>query len=347
MYRLVAITMLAAVLVGCNNSESGPSDGAESGVILLRYLPGSESTEQREAGFLETLTSDFPEVNIISSSEYSGDTPEKAMDKAQQVLLRFGSRAKGIFGVCEPNATGILRALEEAGMAGSTYFVGFDPTQRMVRALEEGNMHGIVLQDPVNMGYLAVKTMAAHLDGQPVEKRVSTGEYLATAENMHTDQMQRLLKPAQFSGDDFEPAETKYTIAVIPKGTTHEFWRSVHYGARKAAEELGNVRTIWKGPLSEGDREGQINVVQDFITRGVDGICLAPLDARALVPVVEEAKEAGIPTVIYDSDLDDKGELKISYVATDNFAGGALAARRMAELLSPSTPAAAQATDEQ
>jgi ribose transport system substrate-binding protein len=155
--------------------------------------------------------------------------------------------------------------------------------------------------------------------------------------------MQRLLKPAQFSGDDFEPDETKYTIAVIPKGTTHEFWRSVHHGAHTAAEELGNVKIIWKGPLSEGDREGQINVVQDFITRKVDGICLAPLDARALVPVVDEAKAAGIPTVIYDSDLDDGGKLKISYVATDNFAGGALAARRIGTLLSKSTPAASDA----
>jgi ABC-type sugar transport system substrate-binding protein len=342
--RFVLIAFLTSILAGCNNSgSSGSGDAAPSGVVLLRYLPGSESTEQREAGFLETLATEFPDINVISSSEYSGATPESAMDKAQQILLKYGDRTNGIFGVCEPNATGTLRALQEAGMSGTTFFVGFDPTERMVLALAEGDMHGIVLQDPVNMGYLAVKTMAAHLDGETVEKRISTGEHLATAENMNGEEMQRLLKPAQFSGDDFEPDETKYTIAVIPKGTTHEFWRSVHHGAHTAAEELGNVKIIWKGPLSEGDREGQINVVQDFITRKVDGICLAPLDARALVPVVDEAKAAGIPTVIYDSDLDDGGKLKISYVATDNFAGGALAARRIGTLLSKSTPAASDA----
>ena len=75
------------------------------------------------------------------------------------------------------------------------------------------------------------------------------------------------------------PGGTKrYRIAVIPKGTTHVFWKSVHAGALKAAKrELGNVEIQWKGALLENDREGQINVVQDFVAQGVDGIVLAPL----------------------------------------------------------------------
>src|SRR5689334_20581204 len=51
------------------------------------------------------------------------------------------------------------------------------------------------------------------------------------------------------------------TIAVIPKGTTHEFWKSVHAGAVKASRELG-VNVIWKGPLKEDDLKAQIDVVQ-------------------------------------------------------------------------------------
>src|ERR1700689_5123538 len=69
----------------------------------------------------------------------------------------------------------------------------------------------------------------------------------------------------------------KYTIAVIPKGTTHEYWKSIHAGALKAGQELG-CEIIWKGPLKENDREDQIKVVEDFVTRGVSGIVLAPLD---------------------------------------------------------------------
>src|SRR5689334_564117 len=65
----------------------------------------------------------------------------------------------------------------------------------------------------------------------------------------------------------------KMTIAVIPKGTTHEFWKSIHAGAVKASREL-NVDIVWKGPLKEDDREDQIKVVEDFVTRGVNGIVL-------------------------------------------------------------------------
>src|SRR5881396_187486 len=97
-------------------------------------------------------------------------------------------------------------------------------------------------------------------------------------------------------------SQAKKTIAVIPKGTTHEFWKSIHGGANKAAKDY-KVEIIWKGPLKEDDREDQIKVVEDFVTRGVSGIVLAPLDDTALRKPVEDAVKAGIPVVIIDSDL--------------------------------------------
>ena len=127
----------------------------------------------------------------------------------------------------------------------------------------------------------------------------------------------------------------KLTIAVIPKGTTHEFWKSIHAGANKAAGEIsaqGNeIEVIWKGPLREDDREQQIQVVEGFTTQGVNGIVLAPLDNRALARPVEEAKRAGVPTVIIDSGLE--SDALVSFVATDNRKGGMLAADRLGQLL--------------
>jgi len=125
-------------------------------------------------------------------------------------------------------------------------------------------------------------------------------------------------------------ASERLTIAVIPKGTTHEFWKSIHAGAARAARELG-VEIIWKGPQKEDDRAQQITVVEDFVTRGVDGIVLAPLDDRALMRPVRDAVREGIPVVIIDSAL--QGEDHASYVATDNYQGGVLAARRLGTLL--------------
>jgi len=123
-------------------------------------------------------------------------------------------------------------------------------------------------------------------------------------------------------------------IAVIPKGTTHDFWKSVHAGAVKAQRELGNVNVVFRGPEREDDREQQIALVQNFVSREVDAIVLAPLDDRSLAAPVRQATQAGIPVVIIDSDLAaDAGKDFVSFVATDNYQGGVLAAERMAEVL--------------
>ncbi|HRF59940.1 MAG TPA: substrate-binding domain-containing protein [Fimbriimonadaceae bacterium] len=130
-----------------------------------------------------------------------------------------------------------------------------------------------------------------------------------------------------------EPApsgKSEYKIAVIPKGSTHEFWKAVKAGAESAGKELG-VEVIWKGPMKEDDRESQIKVVEDFTTQQVSGIVLAPLDDTALRPPVENAVRSNIPVVIIDSDL--KGGDTVSFVATDNFKGGQMAGEELARLL--------------
>jgi ribose transport system substrate-binding protein len=136
-------------------------------------------------------------------------------------------------------------------------------------------------------------------------------------------------------GGSIPGSKKKLTVAVIPKGTTHEFWKSIHAGSLKAARELSaqgtEIEVIWKGPLREDDREQQIQVVEGFSSQGVDGIVLAPLDNRALVRPVEEATRAGVPTVIIDSALE--SDNIVSFVATDNRKGGMLAADKMGELL--------------
>lgn len=119
-------------------------------------------------------------------------------------------------------------------------------------------------------------------------------------------------------------------IAVIPKGTAHPFWKSVNAGAQKAAQEC-KVNAIWKGPDNESDRSQQIDMVNNFISRGVAAIVLAPLDDVALVRPVEEAIRRKIPVVIIDSDL--KSDKYASFVATDNKEGGRMAARRLGEVL--------------
>src|SRR5206468_1184023 len=96
------------------------------------------------------------------------------------------------------------------------------------------------------------------------------------------------------------------------------------------AHELG-VSVIWRGPLREDDRDAQVSEVEGFVSRGVSGIVLAPLDESALVAPVAEAKRKNIPVVIFDSGL--KGHDYVSFVATDNLKGGQIAGARLAEVM--------------
>lgn len=122
----------------------------------------------------------------------------------------------------------------------------------------------------------------------------------------------------------------KSTIAVVPKGQAHLFFQTVHAGANAAGEEFG-LEILWNGPAVETEFARQISIVEDFISRRVDGIALAPSHGKSLVPIVEKAVRENIPVVIFDSGIET--EQYVSYVSTDNYKGGVLAARRMGEIL--------------
>lgn len=222
-----------------------------------------------------------------------------------------------------------------SGHAGVA-LIGFDASEPLIVALGQGKIQGLVVQDPVRMGELGVTMMVRHLEKQPVEARIGTGETLVTPQNYKEPEIARLIHPIRAenaSGASLSGAKRKkWKVIVIPKGTTHEYWEAVHAGTLKAARELGNVEVVWLGPQKEDDRVQQIQLVQSAVATGVDGIVLAPLDAEALAAPVEAAIAKGVPVVIFDSALKAKGP--VSYIATDNYHGGVLAARRLGETLS-------------
>jgi ribose transport system substrate-binding protein len=182
----LAARQMAAALEGKGN------------VVVLRYNAGSESTEQREDGFLEVLAKEYPDIKVLSSDQYAGTTQEDSLTKATEVLNKYKTEVNGIFAVCEPNAAGVLGALKETELEGKVKFIAFDPSEDLIRAMEAGTCHGIVLQDPVTMGYESVKAMVNKIRGTDVEKRIGTGEFVATPENMKSEQMSKLLSPERF-----------------------------------------------------------------------------------------------------------------------------------------------------
>jgi len=134
-------------------------------------------------------------------------------------------------------------------------------------------------------------------------------------------------------GPSPKPADGKLQVAVIPKGSTHIFWKSVEAGARRAGDEVG-ADVLWKSSLKENDRATQIAIVEQFVSDGVDGIVLAPLDDVALLRPVRAAKRKKIPVLIFDSAIKGTyGEEFIGYVGTNNKAGGRMAGEEMVRML--------------
>jgi ribose transport system substrate-binding protein len=190
--------------VATDNYKGGVLAGQQMGkllegkgnVILLRYAVGSASTEEREAGFLDTLKKEFPQIKIISADQYAGPTRETGYQASQNLLNRFGRDVNGVFAPCEPPTIAMTKALRDIGKAGGKVkMIGFDAGSQSVADLKRGDVQGLVVQNPVFMGYKGVMTMVEHLQGKPVQKRIDTGVVLVTPENAEQADVKELLYP--------------------------------------------------------------------------------------------------------------------------------------------------------
>jgi ribose transport system substrate-binding protein len=164
-------------------------------VLVLRYAEGSASTTEREEGFLSEIKQKFPDIQLVSTDQYAGATRDTAKRASENLLNRFGDDVQGIFTPNESSTAGMLLALEDIGKAGKVSFVGFDSSQAFIDALNKNELHGIVVQNPFNMGYLGVRTMVDSLLGKTVEKKIDTGVMLVTKDNMETPEVKALLHP--------------------------------------------------------------------------------------------------------------------------------------------------------
>lgn len=119
-------------------------------------------------------------------------------------------------------------------------------------------------------------------------------------------------------------------IPVISKGFQHQFWQAVKLGSDKAAAEF-NVKITFEGPENETQVDKQIEMLQAALDKKPAAICFAALDSKAAIPLLQKAKDAGIPVVGFDSGVD--SDIPVTTAATDNVAAAAEAAKKMAELI--------------
>ena len=133
-------------------------------------------------------------------------------------------------------------------------------------------------------------------------------------------------------GDNQKKQETQggLTVGVSLLTRTHPFYQDLEAGLQEAAGEAGFELLITAGEFDVAKQKDQIN---DFIVRGVNAIIVSPCDSKSIGTAVKAANDAGIPVFTSDIACLAEGVKIISHVASDNVAGGRLAARAMAQAL--------------
>jgi ribose transport system substrate-binding protein len=194
-----------ASLVATSNLDAGKLAGQHMGtllggkgnVVVMRLHEGAASTTAREQGFLDALAS-FPNIKVISSNQYAGALAEGAYRTGENLLASMKAAAGNVQGIFCPNESttfGMLRALQNSGLAGKITFVGFDSSDKLVQALKDGQINALLLQDPFAMGYVGVKTLVRHMRGETVAKFIDTGATVVTRENMTQPEIKDRLQP--------------------------------------------------------------------------------------------------------------------------------------------------------
>jgi ribose transport system substrate-binding protein len=169
-------------------------------LVLFRYAVGSESTEQREKGFEDTVNKECPEVVWVSTDKYAGSTRDSAMREAGPLVHQFADKMDGIFAPNESSASGMLDVLRSHELNKKVLLMAFDASKPVLQAIQEGDMVGSILQDPYRMGYISTWCCVRYLRGEDVnanrrEMELSTGEFLITRENVNDESTLGLFDP--------------------------------------------------------------------------------------------------------------------------------------------------------
>lgn len=193
--------------VATDNRKGGEIAGQQLGkllngkgrVVVLRFNEGSASTTNREEGFLDAVRQ-FEGIQVVSDEQYAGATKAQAQQASENLLIRFQDEngnlsLDGIFCPNESTTYGMLQALRRQRFAGKVSFIGFDASDPLLQGLRQGDINGLVVQDPFKMGYLGLKTLVQHLRGEKVEKRIDTGVTYITTQNLDQPEIQQLINP--------------------------------------------------------------------------------------------------------------------------------------------------------
>ncbi|MBP7689581.1 MAG: ribose ABC transporter substrate-binding protein RbsB, partial [Thermoflexales bacterium] len=275
--------------------------GAKGNVVELQGIAGTSAARDRGQGFNEYMKASCTGATIVAAQ-----TADFNRDKGLTVfenILQAQPEIAGVFAHNDEMILGALQAADAAKRTGIT-FVGFDAVDDAVKAVNEGKLAATVAQQPAVMGQAAVETALKALDGKTVEKSIPVALSLVTNEGA--------VKPAA-------PADV--TMGLVLSTLNNPFFVSLRDGAQAAADAAG-IKLIVVD--AQDDSAKMTAGIEDLISKKVSALLINPTDADAVVPSVQKANAANIP--VFTVDRGAAGGTVVSHIASDNVAGGMMAA---------------------
>jgi len=189
--------------VATNNVEAGRQGaraladliGGKGTVGIIMHAPGSGSTLDREKGFREVITRDFPNIKIVGE-QFGMSDPARSRAAAENILTAHPD-IDGLFGSSEPSSVGAALAITSRGLKDKVSLVAFDSSEAMIGDLREGAIDAMVVQDPRKMGFEAVHTVVQKIRGEKPPKRIDLLAVVVRRADLSKPQTQRLLNIGQ------------------------------------------------------------------------------------------------------------------------------------------------------
>jgi ribose transport system substrate-binding protein len=162
----------------------------EGKVACIPFIPGAATSIWREQGFVEEIKK-YPKIKLLPI-RYSQSDVAIGMAVVEDILTAHPD-LKGIFAANEAGTIGTIQALKTKNKIGKVKVIGFDAAPNEIKSLKAGEIDGLIVQDPFKMGYEGVKAAIKSMQNETIPKRIDTGVYVVTKENLSQPEIKRLI----------------------------------------------------------------------------------------------------------------------------------------------------------
>ena len=307
----------------------------KTGKIYIQNVKvGISSTDAREKGCKDVIAAEYPKVTLVGV-DYNNDDATQAQAQVE-AMLQKNPDLGGIFGTNVFSAQGAGTTVKNKGLSGKVKVVAFDATKDAINMLTDGTVDLVIAQKPSDMGYLAVEMAVAYLNGATsIPAHIPTGYAVITRDNMKDPNV------SQFFYAPFDGKVTRKTAGLkigFLAGVQDPFYTTMQRGAQAASDAFGS-ELVTQIPQAWNVTD-QTPMLDAMVARGdLSFLFLAPVDSQAMIAPLQKANDAGLPLLTVDTFIGDgdyaNGPVKfpLSFIASDNYLGGQIACRALADSL--------------